>query len=75
MDPDHHTPLRAVALVRTPSPSPAPSSSQLPAEQTMAAFTEHGVTGKTVRIADLAADTAHLAHLARRPKAAPHPAS
>lgn len=52
MDPNNHTPLRAVALVCTLSPSPAPSSSQLLAEQTMAALAEHGVTGKTVRIAD-----------------------
>ncbi|MFF1740125.1 flavodoxin family protein [Streptomyces mirabilis] len=46
------TPLRAVALVCTLSPSPAPSSSQLLAEQTMAALAEHGVIGKTIRIAD-----------------------
>ncbi|MGW6858381.1 flavodoxin family protein [Streptomyces xanthophaeus] len=46
------TPLRAVALVCTLSPSPHPSSSQLLAEQTMAALSEHGVTGKTIRIAD-----------------------
>ncbi|MGW1772070.1 flavodoxin family protein [Streptomyces sp. NPDC002104] len=52
MDPSKNTPLRAVALVCTLSPSPAPSSSQLLAEQTMAALAEHGVTGKTVRIAD-----------------------
>ncbi|MER5758831.1 NAD(P)H-dependent oxidoreductase [Streptomyces sp. NPDC002082] len=52
MDPNKNTPLRAVALVCTLSPSPAPSSSQLLAEQTMAALAEHGVTGKTVRIAD-----------------------
>ncbi|MFE2927930.1 flavodoxin family protein [Streptomyces goshikiensis] len=52
MDPNNHTPLRAVALVCTLSPSPAPSSSQLLAEQTMAALAEHGVTGKTIRIAD-----------------------
>ncbi|WP_256106551.1 flavodoxin family protein [Streptomyces sp. ODS05-4] len=44
--------LRAVALVCTLSPSPAPSSSQMLAEQTMAAFAEHGVTGSTIRIAD-----------------------
>ncbi|GAA2648861.1 hypothetical protein GCM10010425_70620 [Streptomyces spororaveus] len=50
MDPDKHTPLRAGALVCTLSPSPAPSSSQLLAEHTMAALAEHGVTGKTVRI-------------------------
>ncbi|MGV9693055.1 flavodoxin family protein [Streptomyces sp. NPDC003444] len=46
------TPLRAVALVCTLSPSPARSSSQLLAEQVIAALGEHGVTGKTVRIAD-----------------------
>ncbi|GHD79615.1 flavodoxin family protein [Streptomyces goshikiensis] len=48
----NNTPLRAVALVCTLSPSPEPSSSQLLAEQTMAALAEHGVTGKTIRIAD-----------------------
>ncbi|MER6195407.1 flavodoxin family protein [Streptomyces cyaneofuscatus] len=47
-----NSPLRAVALVCTLSPSPAPSSSQLLAEQTMAALAEHGVTGRTIRIAD-----------------------
>lgn len=52
MDTTGTTPLRAVALVCTLSPSPAPSSSQLLAEQTMAALAEHGVTGKTIRIAD-----------------------
>ncbi|MFB7395201.1 flavodoxin family protein [Streptomyces sp. NPDC056191] len=46
------TPLRGVALVCTLSPSPAPSSSQLLAEQTMAALSEHGVSGKVIRIAD-----------------------
>ncbi|MGZ9928774.1 flavodoxin family protein [Streptomyces sp. NC-S4] len=46
------TPLRAVALVCTLSPSPERSSSQLLAEQTMAALADHGVTGKVVRIAD-----------------------
>ncbi|MGW7313526.1 flavodoxin family protein [Streptomyces sp. NPDC054854] len=52
MNPSDHTPLRAVALVCTLSASPARSSSQLLAEQTMAALSEHGVTGKTIRIAD-----------------------
>lgn len=52
MDTTGTTPLRAVALVCTLSPSPAPSSSQLLAEQAMAALAEHGVTGKTIRIAD-----------------------
>ncbi|MFE5913968.1 flavodoxin family protein [Streptomyces wedmorensis] len=52
MDITETTPLRAVALVCTLSPSPGPSSSQLLAEQTMSALGEHGVTGKTIRIAD-----------------------
>ncbi|MFI6417251.1 flavodoxin family protein [Streptomyces sp. NPDC050842] len=52
MDTTSTTPLRAVALVCTLSPSPAPSSSQLLAEQTMKALSEHGVTGKTIRIVD-----------------------
>ncbi|MEV7728703.1 NAD(P)H-dependent oxidoreductase [Streptomyces sp. NPDC087917] len=46
------TPRCAIALVCTLSPSPKPSSSQLPAEQTMAALADHGVTGHTIRIAD-----------------------
>ncbi|RDG37108.1 flavodoxin family protein [Streptomyces corynorhini] len=46
------SPLRAVALVCTLSPSPAPSSSQLLAEQTIAALDGHGVTGRVIRIAD-----------------------
>lgn len=52
MDTNETTPLRAVALVCTLSPSPSPSSSQLLAEQTMAALAEYGVTGKVIRIAD-----------------------
>ncbi|MFD3530707.1 flavodoxin family protein [Streptomyces sp. NPDC058664] len=52
MEATETTPLRAVALVCTLSPSPAPSSSQLLAEQTMAALSEHGVSGKVIRIAD-----------------------
>ncbi|WP_199566312.1 flavodoxin family protein [Streptomyces corynorhini] len=44
--------MRAVALVCTLSPSPAPSSSQLLAEQTIAALDGHGVTGRVIRIAD-----------------------
>ncbi|MFD9336799.1 flavodoxin family protein [Streptomyces sp. NPDC060028] len=52
METMENTPLRAVALVCTLSPSPAPSSSQLLAEQTMAALGAHGVTGKVIRIAD-----------------------
>ncbi|MFF9472209.1 flavodoxin family protein [Streptomyces roseolus] len=46
------TPLRALALVCTLSPSPKPSSSQLLAEQTMSALADHGVTGSVIRIAD-----------------------
>ncbi|WP_183066043.1 flavodoxin family protein [Streptomyces sp. gCLA4] len=46
------TPLRAVALVCTLAPSPKRSSSQLLAQQTMAALADHGVTGKVIRIAD-----------------------
>ncbi|MFH9725096.1 flavodoxin family protein [Streptomyces sp. NPDC017254] len=46
------TPLRAVALVCSLSPSPKRSSSQLLAEQTMTALADHGVTGKVIRIAD-----------------------
>ncbi|KAA0940485.1 flavodoxin family protein [Streptomyces apricus] len=45
-------PLRAVALVCTLSPSPAPSSSHLLAEQTMTALGKHGVTGEVIRVAD-----------------------
>ncbi|MFJ3632773.1 flavodoxin family protein [Streptomyces sp. NPDC090112] len=52
MDATENTPLRAVALICTLSPSPAPSSSELLARQTLEALAEHGVTGKTVRIAD-----------------------
>ncbi|MFF1508632.1 flavodoxin family protein [Streptomyces sp. NPDC058326] len=52
MDATETTPLRAVALVCTLSPSPAPSSSHLLAEQTMAALSDHGVSGKVIRIAD-----------------------
>lgn len=52
MDTTSKMPLRAIALVCTLSRSPTPSSSQLLAEQTMAALAEHGVTGTTVRIAD-----------------------
>ncbi|WP_433887611.1 flavodoxin family protein [Streptomyces sp. CA-111067] len=46
------TPLRAIALVCTLNPSPARSSSQLLAEQTIEALAEHAVTGEVVRIAD-----------------------
>ncbi|MGW4509996.1 flavodoxin family protein [Streptomyces sp. NPDC004436] len=52
MEANENTPLRAVALVCTLSPSPAPSSSELLARQTLDALAEHGVTGKSIRIAD-----------------------
>ncbi|MFF7296471.1 NAD(P)H-dependent oxidoreductase [Streptomyces sp. NPDC008265] len=52
MDATENTPLRAVALICTLSPSPAASSSELLAQQTLEALAEHGVTGKTIRIAD-----------------------
>ncbi|WP_329274179.1 flavodoxin family protein [Streptomyces sp. NBC_00691] len=52
MEAKETTPLRAVALVCTLSPSPKESSSQLLAEQTMEALAEHGVSGKVIRIAD-----------------------
>ncbi|MEE4544069.1 NAD(P)H-dependent oxidoreductase [Streptomyces sp. V4-01] len=44
--------LSAVALICTLRPSPAPSSSQRLAEQTLEALAEHGVTGEAIRIAD-----------------------
>ncbi|MFE5488922.1 flavodoxin family protein [Streptomyces virginiae] len=53
MEANENTPLRAVALVCTLSPSPSPSSSELLAHQTLEALAEHGVTGKAIRIADL----------------------
>jgi multimeric flavodoxin WrbA len=46
------TPLSAIALVCTLNPSPARSSSQLLAEQTLGALGEHAVAGEVVRIAD-----------------------
>ncbi|GHG06290.1 flavodoxin family protein [Streptomyces filamentosus] len=49
---DRTAPLRAVALVCTLSPSPAPSSSQLLAQQVLDELAGHGVTGTLVRIAD-----------------------
>ncbi|SME88065.1 flavodoxin family protein [Streptomyces sp. Amel2xC10] len=52
MNPTRPTPLRAVALVCTLSPSPARSSSQLLAEQVVAALGKHGVSGEVTRIAD-----------------------
>ncbi|MEU9100982.1 NAD(P)H-dependent oxidoreductase [Streptomyces sp. NPDC048361] len=51
-DASANVPLSAVALVCTLSPSPAESSSQLLAEQTMKSLAEHGVTGKVIRVVD-----------------------
>lgn len=48
------TPLTAFAITCTLKPSPAESSSDLLASQMMAALSEHGVTGETVRAVDLA---------------------
>ncbi|MCU1443115.1 MAG: flavodoxin [Cryobacterium sp.] len=47
-------PLTALALVCTLKPSPAASSSQLIADQVLAALAEHGVTGSSRRVVDLA---------------------
>jgi multimeric flavodoxin WrbA len=44
--------LRALALVCSLKPSPAPSSSDLIARQVLEALGEHGVTGETVRVVD-----------------------
>jgi multimeric flavodoxin WrbA len=46
------SPLRAVALVCTLNPSPTPSSSQLLAEQLLAALKDQQVEGELVRLAD-----------------------
>jgi multimeric flavodoxin WrbA len=46
-------PLRALALVCTLTPSPGKSSSQLMAEQVLAALAEHDVTGEHIRLVDL----------------------
>ena len=46
------TPLTALALVCSLKPSPAPSSSQLIAEQVLAALAEHGVSGSIRRVVD-----------------------
>ncbi|MCZ4125576.1 flavodoxin family protein [Streptomyces sp. H39-S7] len=46
------TPVKALALVCSLNPSPARSSSQLLAEQVMAALGEHGVRGEVIRVAD-----------------------
>ncbi|WNV86228.1 NAD(P)H-dependent oxidoreductase [Umezawaea sp. Da 62-37] len=45
-------PLHALALICTLSPSPSESSSQLIADQVLAALAEHGVTGESVRLVD-----------------------
>lgn len=46
------TPLKALALVCTLTPSPAESSSELIAKQVLEALVPHGVTGRTVRVVD-----------------------
>jgi multimeric flavodoxin WrbA len=46
------TPLRALALVCSLKPSPAPSSSELIARQVLAEMGKHGVTGNVVRVVD-----------------------
>jgi multimeric flavodoxin WrbA len=48
----NQSPLRALALVCTLSPSPTASSSQLIAEQVLEALSEHGVEGSAVRVVD-----------------------
>jgi multimeric flavodoxin WrbA len=44
--------LRALALVGSLKPSPAPSSSDVMARQVLEALSEHGVAGETVRVVD-----------------------
>ncbi|MFE9790071.1 flavodoxin family protein [Nocardia salmonicida] len=44
--------LKALALVCTLKPSPSASSSMLIADQVLAALSEHGVDGESVRLAD-----------------------
>jgi multimeric flavodoxin WrbA len=46
------TPLRALALVCSLKPSPAPSSSDLIARQVLSALAEHDVSGEVVRVVD-----------------------
>jgi multimeric flavodoxin WrbA len=46
------SPLRALALVCTLSPSPAESSSELMARQVLEELGKHGVTGDVVRVVD-----------------------
>lgn len=45
-------PLRALALVCSLKPSPAPSSSELMARQVLEQLGKHGVTGDVVRVVD-----------------------
>ncbi|WP_040337472.1 flavodoxin family protein [Candidatus Blastococcus massiliensis] len=45
-------PLRALALVCSLKPSPAPSSSELMARQVLEELAKHGVTGDVVRVVD-----------------------
>ncbi len=45
-------PLRALALVCSLKPSPAPSSSELMARQVLEQLGRHGVTGSVVRVVD-----------------------
>src|ERR687890_3436 len=47
-----NAPLRALALVCTLKPSPAPSSSDLLARQVLEVLGSHGVTGDVVRVVD-----------------------
>jgi hypothetical protein len=46
------TPLTAVALVCTLTPSPSESSSELLAEQVLAQLVRYNVTGSTIRVVD-----------------------
>ena len=46
------TPLTAVALNCTLTPSPAESSTQLMADQVLEALGKHGVTGESIRVVD-----------------------
>src|SRR4051812_5420169 len=46
------TPLRALALVCSLKPSPAPSSSEVMARQVLDELAKHGVTGSVVRVVD-----------------------
>ena len=47
-----NAPLRALALVCSLKPSPAPSSSDLIARQVLEELGKHGVTGSVVRVVD-----------------------